>query len=37
MATLVGAWQDALGRHPEDVRHAVLAETAVRVYGLGRT
>jgi predicted TIM-barrel fold metal-dependent hydrolase len=34
--TLVGAWQDALGRHPEDVRSAVFSETAMRVYGLGR-
>ena len=36
MGTLVGAWQVALDRHPEDVRRAVLGETAARVYGLRR-
>ena len=36
MGTLVGAWQAELARHPDDVRRAVLAESAMRVYGLGR-
>jgi predicted TIM-barrel fold metal-dependent hydrolase len=35
MGALVGAWQDALGRYPEDVRSAVFSQTAMRAYGSG--